>query len=96
MGDRRHFERDIERRLAVERRIERSGIVTVGIRLAQGEVMRRGDVDRAQPAGEPAPLGTRRVDMAGAGAIAELGHGIAALGAAAPETQEDIVVAVED
>lgn len=68
----------------------------IRIRLPQGEIMRRWDVDRAETAGEPAAFGAGRIDMAGARAISEFGDGIAALVAAAPETQQNIVVAVEN
>ena len=96
MGDRRHLQGNVERRDPLQRRIEWGGIVSVRIRFAQVEVMRRWNVDGAEAAGEPTFPRARSIDMPGARSIAELSDRIAALVAAAPEAQENIVVTVED
>jgi hypothetical protein len=54
------------------------------------------DIDRRQSAGETAAPGARTVYMAFRGSVLELQHGIGAVPGIVPQSQQHIIVAVEN
>ena len=82
---------------------QRRRVVAVGVGLVDLEIAGR-DVDRAEPAGQPAGPGAGHVDMASLAALRacrvrpvhEFGDRVDALGGMFPQPVEHIVVAVED
>src|SRR5690606_9150655 len=93
-SDRRLFQRDLERWRKLERGCERGLVMAFVVRLLEDEIT-RGDVDGAETAGEAATSGSRPVDMALGGAIAEFSNRITAGFHRPPEPQEHVVMAVE-
>jgi len=93
--DRRHLQRNVERRVARQRRFERRGIMTVGVRFLQREIAGGRNEDGAEPASKATGLGPRAVDVPLVRAVDELGNRVGAVCPSAPEPQQDVVVTVE-